>query len=164
MKKLLYLVILCCYFNAFGEHTGTIKVPAKPNELTFKAGNNKRIYQGNLGSKLTSQSYSDKRFESCSWDGMDFGVEPTISAVHGYKNPSLALNYQKHTAITHPDGSVKTTIFRYDEDDQTEVVLYFLSFPEQDVIKLRKSIKNTEQKEILLTNYASAMLHFNAVN
>ncbi|RYG21818.1 MAG: alpha-galactosidase, partial [Chitinophagaceae bacterium] len=164
MKKLLYFVAFCCYFNAFGQSPITIKVSTQRNELIFKVGNNKRIYQSYLGSKLADEGYADKRFESYPTGGMDFEFEPAIRVVHADGNPSLELKYQKHSSQANTDGSVKTEIFLKDEVYQTEVILHYLSFPQQDVIKAWMSIKNVEGKEILLTNYASAMLHFNADN
>jgi alpha-galactosidase len=164
MKKFFCLAILCCYFNSYAQNPGTIKVTTKTNELIFKVGNNKRIYQSYLGAKLADEGYSDKRFESYPSGGMDFEFEPAVRVVHADGNPSLELRYQKHTAVTNTDGSVKTEIFLKDEVYQTEVILHYLSFPQQDVIKAWTSIKNAEQKEILLTSYASAMLHFSDDN
>ncbi|MDQ7949424.1 MAG: alpha-galactosidase, partial [Pedobacter sp.] len=94
--------------------------------------------------------------------GMDFEFEPAIAVAHIDGNPSLELLYQRHKVENHSDGSVETDIFLKDMVYQTAVTLHFLSFPEQDVIKSWVSIQNNEKKEILLNNYASAMLHFNA--
>lgn len=164
MKKFLSLILIFYCFNSSGQTTGTIKISTNHNELIFKVGNNKRIYQSYLGKKLADDSYPDKRIESYPAGGMDFEFEPAVRTVHADGNPSLELKYQKHTTQNSADGSIKTEIFLKDEIYQTEVILYFLSFPQQDVIKAWTSIKNAEQKDILLTNYASAMLHFNADN
>ena len=160
IKNCFLIFILFSYASLFGQDKNTIKITTNDNELIYKVGNNKRLYQSYLGAKLNDETYPDKRVEAYPTGGMDFEFEPAIRVVHGDGNPSLDLKYQKHLIQTNADGSITTDIFLIDEVYQTEVTLHFLSFPAQDVIKNWVSIKNTEKKEIILSNFASSMLHF----
>ncbi|RZL50111.1 MAG: alpha-galactosidase [Pedobacter sp.] len=161
-RQFFIIIILFSYVNLFSQDQNTIKISSNDTELIFKVGNNKRLYQSYLGTKLNDQSYPDKRVEAYPTAGMNFEFEPAVRMVHTDGNPSLELKYQNHSSINNADGSVQTAIFLIDEVYKTEVTLYFLSFPLQNVFKTWVSIKNTEKKEVLLTNYASSMLHFNA--
>ena len=162
MKNIIWLLIICCGFNALAQDAGTIKISTNNSELIFKVGNNKRLYQSYFGAKLADESYPDKRMEAYPTGGMDFEFEPAIRTVHADGNPSLELKYVKHLSIANADGSVQTDIFLKDPVYQTEITLHYQSFPVQNIIKTWSSIKNGEKKDIILSNYASTMLHFNA--
>lgn len=161
MKYIVWLIFLFNCFYAVAQE-GTIQIAGANTELIFKVGNNKRLYQSYFGSRLNDGSYPDKRFEAYPTGGIDFEFEPAIRAVHADGNPSLELKYIKHEVLKNADGSVLTDILLKDPVYHTEVVLHFLSFPDQDVIKTWTSITNLEKSEIMLTNFASGMLHFNA--
>ncbi|WP_199119296.1 alpha-galactosidase [Pedobacter sp. ASV28] len=159
MKKLFLLLVSIGYLSSSAQ---TIRIDTKNTSLIFKVGNNKRLYQSYLGVKLELDNYPDVRTEAYAAAGMNFEFEPAIRMVHADGNPSLELKYLKDVVKTHVDGSLQTDIFLKDEVYQTEVTLHFQSYPDQDLIKTWADIKNNEKKEVVLTNFASAMLHFNA--
>lgn len=162
IKNFCVLFFLLIVFNASAQDTGTIKISTNNTELIFKVGNNKRLYQSYLGSKQKDGNYSDKRAEAYATGGIDFEFEPAIRVVHADGNPSLELKYIKHDSQQNSDGTVQTTILLQDPVYSTSVTLSFLTYPDQDVIKSWATIKNAEKGEIVLSNYASAMLHFNS--
>lgn len=162
MNKLFSLFLIFASLNLLAQEVTTIKISGKDTELIFKVGNNKRIYQSYFGVKLADESYSDKRFEAYPAGGIEFEFEPAIRAVHTDGNPSLELRYVKHNVQANADGSVQTDIILKDQVYNTEVVLHYLAYSAQNVFKNWVSIKNAEKKEIVLTNYASSMLHFKA--
>lgn len=161
MIRLIFLSLFLAT-SAIAQENGTIKITTQNSELIFKVGNNKRLYQSYFGNTAHSQVYPDKRAEAYAAGGMDFEFEPAISVTHADGNLSLELKYLRHQVSALADGTVQTDIFLQDQVYKTEVSLHFLSFHGQDVIKSWVSIKNNEKGEILLNNYASAMLHFNA--
>jgi alpha-galactosidase len=162
MRKLAWLLLLLISITASAQESGTIKISTKNNELIYKVGNNKRLYQSYMGIKMSDQNYPDKRAEAYATGGIDFEFEPAIRVVHADGNPSLELKYVKHNIVKNTDGSVQTDILLQDPVYATTVLLSFLSYPEQDVVKTWTTIKNAEKGEVVLSNYASAMLHFNA--
>jgi alpha-galactosidase len=161
MKNLIWVLIILLYSSASAQESGTIKISTKDTELIFKVGNNKRLYQSYFGVKLSDQSYPDKRFEAYPAGGLDYEFEPAIRIVHADGNPSLELKYVKHEVHQVKDGVIQTDVFLKDNVYQTEVTLHFVSYTLQNVIQTYTSIKNTEKSEVMVTNYASSMLHFN---
>jgi alpha-galactosidase len=162
MKKLFFALFFFSALYTLAQNQSTIKISTQDSELIFKVGNNKRLYQSYLGNKLSDDNYPDKRAEAYATGGMDFEFEPAIRTVHADGNPSLELKYVNHHVLKNADGSMQTDIRLADAVYHTEVTLHFLTFPDQNVFKAWTSIKNAEQSEIVLFNYASAMLHFNA--
>jgi alpha-galactosidase len=162
MKNFILLLFVFFCFSANGQDNGTIKISTQTTELIFKVGNNKRLYQSYLGAKLNSVNYPDKRAEAYPTGGLDFEFEPAIRVVHADGNPSLELKYVKHDVQTNVDGTVQTNITLNDNVYQTEVVLHYLSFTAQNVIKTWVDITNKEKATVVLSNFASAMLHFNS--
>ncbi|MFA6276692.1 MAG: glycoside hydrolase family 36 N-terminal domain-containing protein, partial [Pedobacter sp.] len=162
MNKVFCIFIILTSLKSLAQEVTTIKISGKDTELIYKVGNNKRIYQSYFGVKLSDDSYSDKRFEAYPAGGMEFEFEPAIRAVHADGNPSLELRYVKHKVLKKADNSIETDIFLIDQVYNTEVTLHYLAYAEQNVFKSWVTIKNAEKKDIVLTNYASSMLHFNA--
>jgi alpha-galactosidase len=162
MKNIIWLLVILFHTNAAAQDSGTIRIVAKDTELIFKVGNNKRLYQSYFGGKQSDGNYSDKRAEAYPTGGLDFEFEPAIRVVHADGNPSLELKYVRHEVQQTTDGSTQTNIFLKDAVYNTEVTLHFVSYAAQNVIKNWVSIKNNEKNDVMLTNYASSMLHFNA--
>ncbi len=158
MKKLLFtsialLASACLYAQ-------TIQISSKNVALVYKVGGNKRLQQTYFGTKLAVDQYAEKFFEAYPPGGLDFEFEPALRVVHSDGNPSLALTYVSHQVSTDADGALRTTISLIDEVYRTKVNLHYLSYPDQDVFKAWSEITNGEKKDITLTHYASAMLHF----
>jgi alpha-galactosidase len=163
MKRLVCLLMIFA-FAKVNAQTGTIAISTQHNALIFKVGNNKRLYQSYFGSKLSDQNYPDQRNEAYAAAGMDFEFEPAIRVVHADGNPSLELKYVTHLVDKQADGTILTTIKLKDVVYQTAVELFFLCYPDQDVIKAWTAISNPEKAAVMVTNFASTMLHFNADN
>jgi alpha-galactosidase len=81
--------------------------------------------------------------------------------IHADGNPSLELRYISHKAETKGDISNLTILLR-DPVYPVEVTLHYTSYFNEDVIKTWTEIKQQEAKPVLLTQYASSLLHFNA--
>ncbi len=140
-----------------------IIIETKNAALVLTIGNNQRLNQSYLGKKLSPVEYDQLKGgrEVYLTAGMENQFEPAIRMIHADGNPSLELRYATHT--TENNGNVRHTIITLkDPAYPVEVVLYYTSYFNEDVIKSWTVIKHQEKKPVLLTHYASSLLHFNA--
>ena len=163
-KRFFQLTFLLLSGNLFAQNNNeTIVIRSNNTELVYTVGPNKHLYQNYLGKALpvnpATWPFKDEAYAT---GGMDFDFEPAIRVVHADGNPSLELKYQSYQHHQNADGTVGTDIYLKDEVYPIAVTLHFLVYPEQDVIKTWTDIRNNEGKPVLLTNYASSMLHFNS--
>lgn len=140
-----------------------IVIETKNTQLILTTGNNQRVYQAYLGKKLSGQNTELVRAsrEAYLTAGMENQFEPAIRMVHADGNPSLELRYVSHKTEPTKNGST-TAIVLKDPVYPAEVVLHYTSYFNEDVIKTWSDIRHTEKKPVMLTQYASAMLHFDA--
>nr|WP_260258281.1 alpha-galactosidase [Elizabethkingia meningoseptica] len=89
--------------------------------------------------------------------------EPSFGVLHSDNNPSLELQYIKHT--TKSEGNVQTTEIQL-KDPQYDfyVSLNFKAYQNENVIEQWAEIRHQEKKAVVLKHYASAFLQLNAQN
>lgn len=89
--------------------------------------------------------------------------EPSFGVLHADNNPSLELQYIKHT--TKSEGNVQTTEIQL-KDPQYDfyVSLNFKAYQNENVIEQWAEIRHQEKKAVVLKHYASAFLQLNAQN
>ncbi|HAY3550073.1 alpha-galactosidase [Elizabethkingia meningoseptica] len=89
--------------------------------------------------------------------------EPSFGVLHADNNPSLELQYIKHT--TKSEGNVQTTEIQL-KDPQYDfyVSLNFKAYQNENVIEQWAEIRHQEKKAVVLEHYASAFLQLNAQN
>jgi alpha-galactosidase len=165
MEKLLssLLFLLPCLYTS-AQKTDQIILETKNISLVLSVGDNGRLNQSYLGKKLSNAAdYATLTGgrEVYLTAGMENQFEPAIRMVHADGNPSLELRYISHK--TNKNGDVTSTdILLRDPVYPAEVVLHYVTFFNEDVFKCWTEIKNNEKKPVLLTQYASSLLHFNA--
>ncbi|TZF86544.1 alpha-galactosidase (plasmid) [Pedobacter sp. BS3] len=160
--RIICLLFIAIAGNSYAQTNGPISITTKNTELIFTVGKNKRLYQNYLGKKLDKPVLPlPKGIEAYPGGGMDFEFEPAIRVVHPDDNPSLELKYQSYKTVAIAGGT-QTDILLKDEVYNMGVTLHFAAYADQDIIKTWADIHNGEKKTITLTNYASAMLHFDA--
>jgi alpha-galactosidase len=162
MKKFLLLPFLfvCTFLSA--QNPKQIVLETKNSAIVLSIGSNKRISQAYLGKKLSASEYSQLSGgrEVYLTAGMENQFEPAIRMVHADGNPSLELQYVSHS--TEKKDNVSTTaIVLKDPVYPAQVILYYTTYYNEDVFKNWTDIKHSESKPVLLTQYASSMLHFN---
>lgn len=161
MKKASLLLILC-FTVLLGANAQTIRVSTSATDLIYKVGQNGRVYQAYLGSKLTSLQdieHLDLGGEAYIPHGMEDYFEPAIRVLHNDGNPSLILKYVNHKVEQLPNNVSRTTVFLKDDKYPFEVKLIFNAFEKENVIKSHTEIKHLEKNPITIYNYASSMLH-----
>jgi alpha-galactosidase len=160
--------LLAAYCSQAQNNNEQIHIRTNNTSLVFGVKKNKRLYQLYLGEKLDQandvKSLPDSRHEAYITGGMEDLFEPAVSLQHADGNPSLVLFYVNHTVENKDGNSTLTTIRLKDSLYPVEVVLYYQAYPSENVIKTWTEIKNGEKKEIVLHNYASSFLHFDAAN
>ncbi|WP_089687752.1 alpha-galactosidase [Catalinimonas alkaloidigena] len=89
-------------------------------------------------------------------------LEPALRATHADGNPSLDLRYVSHQTQRLDQGIRQTAITLKDPQYPFEVVLYYKTYPEVDVIEQWSTIRHRERKDVVLHKYASANLYLPA--
>jgi alpha-galactosidase len=146
-----------------GQASKQIIIETKNSSLILTVAGNQRLLQSYLGKKIGSQLYGTMRGgrEVYLTAGMENQSEPAIRIIHADGNPSLQLNYVSHTIDK--SGNISTTkIILKDPIYPVEVDLYYKCWYEEDIISTWTEIKHEEKKPVMLTAYASSLLHFNA--
>jgi alpha-galactosidase len=165
MKNLLssWLFLLpCLYLSA--QKTNQMILETKNISLVLSVGDDGRLNQSYLGKKLSNAAdYATFRGgrEVYLTAGMDNQFEPAIRMVHADGNPSLELRYVSHQTYK-KDNVSGTDVLLRDPVYPAEVILHYITYFNEDVFKCWTEIKHSEKKPVLLTQYASSLLHFNA--
>ena len=163
MKKTFgFLFVIVCCIGAAAQNKQII-IETANTSFVLSVGSNKRVTQSYLGKKITSQADYAKLgggrevyLTAC----MENQNEPAIRMVHNDGNPSLELQYVSHST-TKENNISTTTIITKDPAYPVEVVLFYKTFFNENVITSWTTIKHQEKKPVLLTEYASSILHFN---
>ncbi len=142
-----------------------IAIETEHLSLVLAVGNNQKLYQTYLGPKLAGaaeQKLLPNRHEAYVPAGTDNLFEPAIRVVHADGNPSLALAFAEVQTSKTGEDVTTTTIRLRDPQYPVEVRLHFTAYYREDVVKTWTEIVHREKRPVVLTSYASAMLHFDA--
>jgi alpha-galactosidase len=166
LKKNLFAVLLFCYACANAQSEKQIIVQTQHVSLVLTIGKNDRVYQSYFGRRLLNAAdyaqLNGTKHEAYITGGMEDQFEPAIKATHADGNPSLELKYVSTISSHTGDDITETVINLKDPKYPVEVALHYQAFDTEDVIKAWTEIKHEEKTPLVLTNYASAMLHFDA--
>lgn len=169
-KYFLVLASITLVINAPAQFPQTpatqkqILIETENTALVFSVGKNNKLYQVYLGEKLKNTAdylLLPNQHEAYIPSGTDNLFEPAIKILHNDGNPSLELLVadEKVTA----DGNVVTTsILLKDSKYPVEVRLNFTAFQKENIIKTWTEIKHQEKKPVILSNFASSMIHLDA--
>jgi alpha-galactosidase len=167
LRKILFFVftLFSVFSDLRAQSDELIAVETKNSTLLLTVADRK-VYQSYLGQKLADagdlKHLRSTRREAYITAGMQDLFEPAIRVVHPDGNPSLQLLYVKHTVQKLTNNITTTTITLKDPVYPVEVVLYYAAHDQEDIIRVWTEIRNNGKKPITLSQYASAMLHFDA--
>jgi len=168
-KAHILLVLIVALLNAtqtIAQSGKQIIIETKNSALVLTIGSNQKLFQSYLGANFNRKAdynlMQSTRREAYIGAGMEDLFEPAIRVVHTDGNPSLSLRYLSHTSSKKDGNTTETTITLKDPQYAIQVDLHYAAFFNEDVIKTWAEIKNQEKGTITLSNYASAMLHFDA--
>lgn len=147
LKQLAFLLP----FVAVTANAEDIVISTDNNALVYNVADNGRVYQKYFGKKLKNASdYASmpNGQEIYITSGMEDYYEPALHIVHADGNPSTLLTYTGHKTATLADGAKQTVISLSDKEYSDNVDVYFIVYPEHDIIKTYTTITNGEKKPI----------------
>ena len=153
-----------------------IRISTDRTDLIMHIDPNGRLYQAYLGPKLR-HSEDIVRIPADQYAGCNGAVsfrdgemypsaatedffEPAFAITHNDGNTATYL-YYIDSQSTSVDGGTHTRIVLRDKVYPVEVVLNYIAYPKENVIKTWSEISHKEKRPVRLSRYASAMLHFN---
>jgi len=174
--SILFLFIIASFMNMHAQQT-VIKVSTNETDLVLKTSPKNRLYQAYFGEKLLNEDEiqalpyfiarpaSDGSVTPRGWEvypgsgGEDY-FEPAFAMQHNDGNMTTYLYYQSHQT-KNIDSNVTETIIRMADDKYpVEVVLHYMAFAKENIIKSWTEIKHNEKKPVNISQYASSMLYF----
>ncbi len=183
MKKLFTLLSLLVLFALIqAQEIPAIQIETRNSALVLKVGKDQRLYQCYLGARMAgTDSYApltkqnNKSFIINDGNpvvnlrhlvyptfGTDNLFEPAIRMTHNDGNPSLELFYVSHQMVKQDDNITQTVIKLKDPQYPVDITLYYKAYYNENVIEQWTEIRHQEKNPVMLYNYASAMLHFDA--
>lgn len=178
MRKLaLLLIALFAYLQVNAEEQKIIRISTDNTDLILQVAPNGRLYQSYLGSKLLNEqdmknlscyihagsdgSVSPRGWEVYAGSGAEDYFEPAVAILHNDGNPSTILRYVSSESKA-VDGGTETIIRLRDDQYPVDVVLHYVAYPKENVIKTWSEIRHQEKKPVILSRYSSTMLYFSA--
>ena len=180
MKKLLFYFISLCITGSFAAGQPPIgrqqdnqapdqliAVGTMHTNLVYRVnGMDGRLYQSYLGPKLDNIEILSQKRDAGHLAYATFGTdnlfEPAIRLTHNDGNPSLELKYVSHNIEKKDPNVTITHILLKDPEYPVEVTLHIRAFSAEDVIEQWAEIVHKEKNPVIIYNYASSMLHFDA--
>lgn len=153
-----------------------IPIETKHNLLLLHADAHNDLHMVYFGSRLTNKEEYDHVLDIYPEKG-DYAamfnaaytpsgsrnlLEPAISVTHADGNPSLDLKYVRHTVTAAGPGVSLLSIYLKDPVYNFEVVLYYKSYYDDDVIEQWSTIRHSESGNVVLHKFASANLSLGA--
>lgn len=163
-NAILLLCFLCLSSILKAADKPVIKIETNRTSLIFQVGDNGRLYQRYLGKKLNHESdinHLSGGTEAYLTHGMEDYFEPAIQVLHNDGNPSLLLKYVNHQSQPLADGTNETVVTLQDDKYPVTVKLHYVAYPKENIIKTFTEISHQEKKPVILSKYASSMLHLN---
>ncbi|MDO9614886.1 MAG: alpha-galactosidase, partial [Bacteroidota bacterium] len=169
-KNLLLILLLFLVIQVFAQYEAPVEIEkqivieTKHSALVYSVGKNKKLYQAYLGEKLMNASdYLLQRniHEAYIPSGTDNLFEPAIKMLHNDGNPSLELLFSEEKSV-HLGNVTTTTIILKDPVYPVTVKLIFVSYFEEDIVKTWTEIIHQEKNPVVMSNFASSMIHLNA--
>ncbi len=125
-----------------------------------------KLYQAYLGPRLNNTDEllltGDARHLAYPTFGTDNLFTPAIRITHTDGNPSLELEYVSHTTKKPDDDITITSILLRDPVYPVDVTLFIKTFSSEDVIEQWTEVVHKEAMPVLIYNYTSSMLNFDA--
>lgn len=159
------LLLLFFYVNSIGQLQPQIVAETENTRIAFSVNQDEKLVQSYFGERLAGGSQDGflKTHESYIPFGTDNLFTPAIRMIHADGNPSLDLKYDSYKV--EQAGNVTTIhITLKDPVYPVIVMLHIAAYYKENIFKTWTEIVHQEKKPVILTNFASSMLHFDANN
>lgn len=175
MKRVIFLLCILLTGTSTGLAKINLSIATRNVQVVLQVKDDGRLYQTYLGEKLSdavdlelldmprAQTTSSliKGNEAYPVLGTEDFYDAAFEIRHADGNPTSVLKYVSHeTKIT--DGGQETIVRLRDEVYPVQVVLHYIAYPEEDVIKQFAEISHKERGQVYISRYASSMLYFEA--
>lgn len=169
----LYSIFLLCFAsNLYGQKI-LIPIETRNTALVLQTDGDKNLLMVYLGTKLKSMEeyafipnmysrgddYSGIINSAYTPSGSRNLLEPAITVTHADGNTSLDLKYVSHSQTKEDNNITLTTIKLADPVFPFEVILYYKTYNDENVIEQWSVIKHMEKGNVLLQKMASANLY-----
>lgn len=155
--------MLICFSKWVSANPASIVIETKNIGLVYKIGNDGKVYQAYLGQKfLNCKEYEQLpvgKSEAYISSGTTNLFEPAIQMLHNDGNPSLDLIFSRSETIKVVENITSTTIWLKDPVYPVEVAIHFLAYQNEDIIKTWTEITHHEKNAVVLSRFASSVLH-----
>ena len=176
MKRIITTVIaLMLMTTAMAQKT--ICVSTEKTDLVMQVAPNGRLYQTYLGTPLADKSEYDRLpwnvyaasdgsvctrgHEVYATSGNEEFFEPAFAMTHADGNMTTYLYYKSHEQKS-IEGGTETIIRLADNKYPVDVVLHYVAYEKENVIKAWSTITHREKRAVKLWRYASTMLYLKA--
>ncbi len=166
MYKLSFTIVIFFLLQLASNAQGVkpIVIATKDLNLVYSVSKSK-LYQTYFGKKVAFTNELSKVksiHEAYVPSGMSYLFSPAIKMTHTDGNPSLDLAFVDVKEETSVDKNVTTKIHLRDPVYPVDVYLCYTAFYQENVIQTWTEIIHQEKREVMIDNYASSMLHFDA--
>ena len=165
LKAFLLFFLLSSFSLLPASDKPLIKIETERTSLIYQVADNGRLYQKYLGKKLHHDSdiqYLPQGTEAYLTHGMEDYFEPAIHIRHNDYNSSLLLKYVDHSSNNPGNGINETVITLKDDKYPVTVKLHYVAYDKENIIRTFTEISHEEKKPVILSKYASSMLHLNS--
>ena len=165
LKAFLLFFLLSSFSLLQASDKPLIKIETERTSLIYQVADNGRLYQKYLGKKLHHDSdiqYLPQGTEAYLTHGMEDYFEPAIHIHHNDYNSSLLLKYVDHSSNNTGNGINETVITIKDDKYPVTVKLHYVAYDKENIIRTFTEISHEEKKPVILSKYASSMLHRNS--
>ena len=165
LKAFLLFFLLSSFSLLQASDKPLIKIETERTSLIYQVADNGRLYQKYLGKKLHHDSdiqYLPQGTEAYLTHGMEDYFEPAIHIRHNDYNSSLLLKYVDHSSNNTGNGINETVITLKDDKYPVTVNLHYVAYDKENIIRTFTEISHEEKKPVILSKYASSMLHLNS--
>lgn len=158
------LAVVFCHCLAQPSSDSMIRVSTDATDLVLAVGPDGRLYQAYLGPKLLHdeelQYFAKNRgWEAYSTSGNEDYFEPALGITHSDGNMTTYL-YYVDSSQEKVEGGTHTRVTMRDDKYPLTVVLNYVAYPKENVIKTWTEISHKEKKPLTMAQYASGMLYF----
>ena len=181
MKKYLFLWLVMLmgswHMSAQTSTDGAlIRISTDETDLIYKQAPNGRLYQAYLGPALLHESDlkhlsafakggSDGSAGKKGWEiymtsGAEDFFEPALGITHADGNMSTILTYVSSEQKAIDSNATETIIRLKDDQYPLQVVMHYVAYKKENVIKTWTEISHQEKKPIRLHRYASSIIYF----
>ena len=158
-------LVFTCLTTTITSGQSLIRISTNETDLILSVASNGRLYQSYLGQRLQHDSdlsylgASARGWETYPGSGAEDYFEPALAITHNDGNMTTVLSFVSSEIKKIDDNVTETVIYLKDKVYPVEVVLRYVSFAKENIIKTWSEIKHVEKKPITIWRYASAMLY-----